>query len=264
MGERTAFHPTDLADLVAFWDFAAPAGADRVSRGPRPFRLREMQGPIARVGGGVWGPYAARIEPGQWFRIERADCDELNIFGPDARVSVVAWIERADDRNWQYVAGIWPSRTRRRQYAIYTSGHMKTDHTTYERSKARHQVHGFVSDVGGPTPGKAVCCSYATGGTSIEKTTPYTVGFTYDGSEIRVYVNGALDELARHNPFPFDAGIYDGGPEGGDFTIAARDDWPGYPETKFTKSGFAGRLAGVAVYRRALSPEEMSRLHRHP
>ena len=219
-----------------------------------------MQGPVARAEGGLWGRFCARIRRGQWFRIERRHCAGLDIHGPNGTVSLVAWIQRQDDCSWQYIAGIWNHRDNRRQYALYTSGHLKTDHATYERSPAHHQVHGFISDVGGPTPGKLACHSYATGRTFIEKDRWYTVAFSYDGREIRVYVNGVLDRLPGCNPFPFDRPIYDGGTEGGDFTVAQRANWAGYPHTASDKSGFSGLLAGVAVYRRALTPQEMAGL----
>lgn len=262
---ETPRRPTDLADLVACWDFQESAGEDRQSSGPYELPLKEMNSPIARVEDGVLGRYAARIEQGQWFRIKRSDCGELNIHGPDAAVSLLAWLKRDNDRPWQFIAGCWDHTDTRdkRQYAVYTSGAMKTDHATYERTEACHQPHGFVSDAGGATPGKPACFSYATGKTFIEKDRWYAIGFTYDGKGIRVYVNGVLDELPGCSPFPFDGGILNGGPDGADFTIAQRANrWKGYPNTRPDAGGFSGLIGGVAVYRRALTAREISAFHR--
>ena len=48
-------HPRDLAGLICFWDFQEPPGAARVSRGPYPYRLAEMAGPIQTGKGGLFG-----------------------------------------------------------------------------------------------------------------------------------------------------------------------------------------------------------------
>jgi hypothetical protein len=256
--------PEQIADLVAFWDFQEPAGSERVARGMRPFRLREVRGPIARADRGVWGPHCARILDGQWLRVPRAECGELDMHGPTTRVSLIAWICPEGDRTWQFIAGCWDhaKTTGLRQYALYTCGKLKTDSATYQRTGACGQAHGFISDVGGPTPGSPVCLSYATGRSVIEPGRWHTVGFTYDGAVIRVYVNGVLDELPGHNPFPFDRGIFDGGPDGGDFTVAYRPDRVKGVDDDPGRSRFAGLFGGLAVYRRALSDEEMTALHR--
>ncbi|MEA3209681.1 MAG: hypothetical protein QOE70_2738 [Chthoniobacter sp.] len=82
--------------LVAFWDFQEPAGEPRVSRGPQPFSLTEMKGPIARADEGVFGAHSARIKRGQWFMIERAQIGALDLHGKDAQVTVAAWVRRED------------------------------------------------------------------------------------------------------------------------------------------------------------------------
>jgi len=259
-------HPTDLSNLVAFWDFQEPLGLQCVSRGRCQLALLERPGPVARVDGGVWGTRALQLREGQWLQVPRANCEALDIHGPEATVSVIAWLQRDSDRPWQYIAGCWDhaKTTGLRQYALYTSGRLKTDDRDFVRTEAVHQAHGFVSDVGGPTPGHPACLTYATGATTIEKNCWYTIGFTYDGQRIRVYVNGVLDALPHHNPFRFAGGVFDGGRDGGDFTIAHRPNRQEEPEAGPVATRFTGLLGGVAVYDRALTGTEMAGLHRAP
>ena len=84
----------------------------------------------------------------------------------------------------------------------------------------------------------------------------------YDGKEIRVYVNGVLDGLPGCNPFRFDRGIFHGGPEGADFTVAYRPNRQADPEDEPVRSRFTGLIGGLAVYRRALTEQERASLHR--
>ena len=44
-------HPTDLPDLVSFWDFQEPAGKGFTAQGAHAITLEEMKGPIERVAG---------------------------------------------------------------------------------------------------------------------------------------------------------------------------------------------------------------------
>ena len=253
--------PGAIPGLLAFWDFQEPAGANKVSTGKYQYALRERNGPIAQVEDGVFGPYAVDFELGQWMILPHADAPGLDLHGDDQEVSMVAWVKRQNDQHWQYIGGMWNELNHARQYALFMSGAWQTDWTTYERVRANNPAMGYVSPFGGATPGHPFAFDYATGGTPIPKNEWTTIGYTFDGEEIRVYVNGELDRHGNYNPFKFDGGIHDGG---SDFTVAQRavPKWPTYPEGQPTNdAGFDGRLAGLAVYDRALTPEEMRRLH---
>jgi len=269
--EAQQAHPSDAAtvnppeaipDLICFWDFQEPAGSDRVAKGPHRYTLAEMEGPIERADGGVFGPFCADLRHPQWFRIPRADCPALDLSGKH-EVTVVAWIQRESSRGWQYVAGMWNERDARRQYALFTCGVWQTDWRTFTRTPAKHQAHGYVSEVGGATPGHPFCFSYATGAARLEPGRWYMLAFTYDHEAIRVYVDGKLDVQEHYNPFPWNKPIFDGGREGADFTVAQRalPRWPQYPDGPFSgQEGFDGRIGGLAVYRRALEDEEIRQL----
>lgn len=270
--------PTDISNLITFWDFQEPAGEARVSQGKYNYALQEMNGPIQRVEDGVFGPYSIDLEWGQWFRIERKDAAGLDLHGDDQQVTMVAWLKRESDRVWQYIGGMWNEGDEKfkgkaggegagapgRQYAMFISGAWQNDHTTYERSRAEHQPMGYISPYGGATPEHPFAFDYATGGTYLNEGQWYMVAFTFDGEAIKVYVDGKLDENSNFNPFHYDGPIFDGGENGSDFTVAQRrvPTWPTYPDgVPGNKVGFDGRLGGLAVYDRALTETEISNLY---
>ena len=270
--------PLDIPDLLTFWDFQrSNEGSDLTSQGSYQYTLEEMNGPIKREDDGVFGSSGLDITRGQWLRIKREDCPALDIHGKD-EVTIVAWIKRRADNHWQYIAGMWDEGAERfmgkvrgkgegapaRQYALFLNGHKQADYKSLTRTDADNQVHGYVSDSGGATAGKPFSFSYATGGTFIEKDTWYMIAYTYDHEALRVYVNGELDRNGNYNPFYWDKPIHDGGEDGSDFTVAQRGvpSWPDYPKGEpGNKVGFGGVLGGLAVYKRALAPEELKDLY---
>lgn len=247
--------PTELirvSGLICFWDFQEPAGSERCGHGPYP--LYEANGPIERVEGGIVGRYAARIRPGQYFTVPRAECPALDIYGDDAEVSVVAWVKRESLDFWQYIAGVWDETRSQRQYGLFLNARAQTDSRTMQRVPCENRVHGHISAVGGPTPGDRVCRTYASGATEVPTGIWQCVGMTYDGSAIGVYVNGALDESRAFNPFPYADGIFEAGEGGADFTVGANS------VRGVMENYFGGLIGGLAVYDRSLTVEEMQAL----
>ena len=270
--------PPDIPNLITFWDFQRSSeGSDLTSRGPYHYTLEEMNGPINREDDGIFGPSGLEIKRGQWLRIKREACPALDIHGKE-EVTIVAWIKRRADNHWQYIAGMWDEGDERfkgkvrgvgegapaRQYALFLNGHKQADYKSLTRTDAHNQVHGYVSDSGGATPGRPFSFSYATGQSFIEKDTWYMIAYTYDHQALRVYVNGEVDRNGNYNPFYWDKPIHDGGKDGADFTVAQRlvPSWPDYPEgTPGNIVGFGGVLGGLAVYKRALEPKEIKNLY---
>lgn len=245
--------------LVAFWDFQEEAGQPRVARGPRPYALTEMKGPIARVkfdtaGAGPFGDHAARIKPGQWFMIERGEIGDLNIHGKETAVTVVAWIKRIEPVTWQAIAGVWDETHKQRQYCLFLNAPRGTRADEMKRYPLKNRIHGHVSAVGGPTPGEEFCITYSSGATEIPLQEWHCLAMTYDGRESRVYVNGKLDSLEQYNPFPYTEGLYDGGKEGAPFTVGAvhrGGSWGNF---------FGGQIGGLAVFNRALEEKQVAAL----
>jgi len=90
-------------------------------------------------------------------------------------------------------------------------------------------------------------------------------GYSFHGSVLKVYVNGRLDKNGNYNPFYYDGGIYNAGENGADFTVALRrvPGYPSYPDgIPENEAGFDGRIAGLAVYGRALTFEEINNLYK--
>jgi hypothetical protein len=243
-----------LEGLVAFWDFREEAGQPRVSRGPHALALQERNGPIARVDAGFFGPFSARIRPGQWFIVARKDLGPLDVHGRDAQVSVVAWVRRESTASWQAIAGVWDETRKKRQYCLFLNAPRGTRADEMVRYPLANRIHGHVSAIGGPTPGNPFCITYSSGATEIPLRDWRFLAMTYDGKASRVYVDGRLDALASYNPFPYPDGLFDGGPDGADFTVGAvhrGNEWGNF---------FGGQIGGLAVFRRALSEAEMRAL----
>lgn len=263
--QKKTVSPEEINDIICFWDFQEnnDGSVNLTSKGANAYTLTEMNGPVKQVKDGIFGLSALEIERGQWYRIKHENCPALNIKGKQD-VTIVAWIKRHADVHWQYIAGMWDEQNSARQYALFTSGHKQSDYTTLTRTDANHQPHGYVSEVGGATPGRPFAFSYGTGKTTLEKDKWYMIAFTYDHEAIRVYTNGKLDENGNFNPFYWDKPIYGAGENGADFTIAQRSvpSWPGYPEgIPGNKVGFGGVLGGLAIYSRALQPDEILNLY---
>lgn len=253
--------PATMPGLIAFWDFQGD-GPRHVARGVAPFVLVEQRGPIARATEGIFGQKSLRIAFGQWLRLPRSELGALDVHG-HRPLSLVAWVKPDSDRLWQFIAGVWNERDHRRQYALFFNGAWQYDHVSGTRTPCARRAHAYLSREGGHTPGHPACFSYATGATELPVNHWVCLALTYDGAQLAVHVNGRLDEHPRHNPLPFAGPIFDGGAAGADFTVAQRAmaAWQDYPDGIMpVEEGFSGLLGGVAVYDRALEPDELMAL----
>lgn len=233
--------------LVCFWDFQEEAGSERVSKGPYSYRLKEMNGFIARSNEGAFGTYAANIRYSQWLSIPRKECPALDIHGPGAQVTVAAWTKWGTSNydGCEAIAGLWDETRRKRQYCLFLN---------LKIWDSSEQVCGHVSSVGGPTEGYPYCMDAAIGQTPITRGEWHFVAFTYDGAEAKAYLDGQLDRRERFNPYRYEGGLFDGGEDGADFTVGAVDR-SGEPGNFFT-----GLLGGLAIFDRALTSEEILRI----
>lgn len=223
----------------------------RWSRGPVALPLREMSGRVASVapeGGAPFGKLAAKFNGRQWLRCPRAQSGGLNIGGPKAQVTVVAWIQRArkPEVQCEFIAGMWNETRARRQYGLFLDLRI---------GGSGDQVSGHVSALGGPSPGQVWCRSAAIGWSMVDYYPHWhCVGFTYDGKEARAYYNGRFEPREVWNPFMHEGGLFEAGEDGSDFTVGAVD--------RLGEMGnwFCGLLGGLAVYNRALSEKQMATL----
>lgn len=237
----------DMEGLISFWDFQEAEGDEYVGKGPHPYRLKAMNGALERVRDGVFGAYSIHIIDGKWLSIPRKQCPAMNVYGPEAKVTVAAWVNRAEMKSngCEFIAGIWNETDMKRQYGMFLNLGIWD---------SAEQVCGHVSSVGGPTPGYKYCMTSAIGATPVSKGEWHFIAFVYDGAEARVYLDGDLDRRDNYNPYSYPEGLFDGGENGADFTVGA-----------VNRSGeignfYNGLLGGLAVFNRALSAGEIAKL----
>jgi hypothetical protein len=251
MSSHEVSSPHCLPGLLAFWSFQEPAGFARVSDGPCRYELHEMAGPVERTNSGPFGPHSARLGPGQWMSAPRASVPALNLSGPDAQVSVVAWLKRERKAvrpdECEAVAGMWLETEARRQYCLFLNLRIVN---------SADQVCGHFSSIGGPTPGHPWCMDASIGATPVPFDEWACVGVTYDARQACSYLNGHLDAREERNPYSYQGGLFEPGEDGADFTVGA------VHRLGEVGNFFQGHLGGLAVYDRALNAAEMMSLWR--
>jgi hypothetical protein len=280
---------TKTPNLVAFWTFGEEVGQPRVSTGTKEKHpLKEVGGPIARAEGGPFSGYSADLNGKQYFSIPYAQTGDLNISGTNAQVSMFAAVRIVNLKQSRTIAGMWSEGkganddTGTRQYALLMNM------PTYG---GPNKLTPHISNEGGVTrraDGSAFpwCADYAATAHEVPTEQWCTLGFTYDGKYIRAYINGVLDKMeldpVKHkrtdpyftkegpdgkdrgmNPYYHGRGIFTYDPEkhknpigGADFTIGAR-----YAVGSMLGEATIGKFGGLAVFNRALTDEEMKKLH---
>ena len=249
--------PLDVPGLICFWDFQDASPNGFVARGPHAYRLEEMDGVALRVDEGIFGARALRLGNGPWLRAARGECPALDVHGPKAQVSLVAWLrrEKAEYRGCQAVAGMWNEHGKR-QYCLFLNLHIWD---------SAEQVGAHVSCSGGATPGYKYCMDAALGQTPVPFEVWQCCAISYDGQWAKAYLNGRLDQRGERNPYFYPGGLFDGGQEGADFTVGAvaRPESVGgdfQPHGAVIANRFHGLLSGLAVFNRALRDDEMAAL----
>jgi hypothetical protein len=272
-----------VSNLVGFWDFSEAAGQARISKGtPTAHALQEQGGDIARVDGGPISGFSAYLNGSdQFFRILRENTGDLNISGPDAQVSMIAFIKQI--RMSKTIAGMWSEGSGAnddsgvRQYALLQ------DMPTYGGGD---KVTPHISATGGVSGDLPWNADYAISDSEVAVDEWVSVGFTYDGTWVRAYYNGVFEQwdaspssLSRTDTY-----FTEGGPDGGwrgtnayyqpDGIYTFDPDDPDKQDTgaPFTVGArqavgqdvaepFEGYFGGLAVFDRALSEEEMAGIH---
>lgn len=227
--------------LVAFWIF----NQGLTALGEEKYTLRAVSGSPSFIYDKQIKTQVLYLKRGEWLRIPREECAELNIHGESAQLSVVAWIKRMKQPptyDCETIAGIWDESRKKRQYCLFL------DLPIWD---SKDQIGGHISYHGGPTPNYKYCMDAAIGNTPVTFDRWHFVGFTYDGNYACAYLDGKLDIRDSRNPFYYPQGIYDGGDDGADFTVGA-----------VSRSGEAGNffhgcLAGLAVFKQALDEVTM-------
>ncbi|MCX7712921.1 MAG: LamG domain-containing protein [Chthoniobacterales bacterium] len=248
--------------LLACWEFRETT-PPFLSNPPHYFPLTPYHAKIEKSPPSSSSPPSIRIPYPGWLHLPRHLLGPLNFHGYQPLTLIIRACPDSD-RPWQFLAGIWNEHDHRRQFALFYNGTWKYNHLTNSRSPARFQLHAYLSKEGGHTPGHPACFSYATAPIELPPGNWHTFAMTWDGSYITAYVDGKLHPVPGQNPLPFAGPIFDGGPNGADFTVAQRSMalWHNYPYDPCpANEGFSGLLSFLALFQRALSPEEIASLH---
>lgn len=284
---------TQTPGLVAFWTFGEPTGQPRLSTGTaNPHPLVEVGDPVSRSEGGPYSGYAAELNGKNFLQIPYAETADLNISGPDAQVTLFAVVRIVNLHVSRTIAGMWSEGKGKdddsgnRQYALlmnmpaYGGPNKLVPHISAEGGVTRRAD-------GSKFPW---CADYAVSAGDVPTEKWCTLAFTYDSKFLRAYINGRLDanelDPVKHkrtdpyflkegpnggprgiNPYYHGRGIFRYEREkhaktkpmgGSDFIVGAR-----YAVGSLFAEGKAtiGKFGGLAVFNRALSDDEIRRLH---
>lgn len=231
-----------LPGMICCWDFGSEKKYQSKSR--HAYTLLEGNTAPTENTEGIIGKGSIEFTEGQYLYIPRADCESLNIYGKNAAVTVLCWLKRKKKSRVQCeaVAGMWNETEKKRQYCLFLNLRL---------FDSADQVCGHISGVGGPTPGEKYCVDAAIGQHPLEMEEWHFTAFTYDGKMIRAYLDGLPDTREERNPYIYDAGIFDGGKDGADFTVGA------VHRSNEMGNHFVGNISGLAVLDRALSESEI-------
>ncbi|MEO1497402.1 MAG: hypothetical protein AAFV43_09655 [Planctomycetota bacterium] len=291
-----------LGELAAFWTFDEASGETRQSKGTKHPHPLTNGGSVAaeHTSEGPFGG-AAVLTGKEYLYIPHEDTHDLNITGPDARVSMIAWIKLAKMGRGVSVAGKWyegqgrGDNTGARQYSLLLN---------IPAYGGRNAVCPHISAEGGVTvraDGTRFpwCVDYAVTPPIVETHRWVSVGFTYDSDYLSAYYNGRLarrepnpvddrrtdpyfteqgrgyvaDDPTTYvnrgmNPFYHGRGIYD--VQATDYRadlgieVASPSDFTigtRYVSGNLMGEPFVGLFGGLAVFTRALSEQEMLFLH---
>jgi hypothetical protein len=236
-----------VPNLLCCWDFGC--NNPFISKGKFNYELIAGKEKPAINNFGVLSDGSISIMEGQYLFVPRKLCPALNISGKNAAVTILAWIKRKQKSYSQCeaVAGMWNETRKKRQYCLFLN---------LQLFNSGDQVCGHISGVGGPTPGQKWCIDASIGSEKVPYNKWSFVGFSYDGQEIKSYLNGQPDLRDGHNPYEYPEGIFDAGDPGADFTVGAVD--------RLGEMGnfFVGDISGLAIFDRALTESEIKRIHK--
>ncbi len=276
---------------MAWWDFAEPPGAPRLAKiGRASFPLQEINGSVGRIEDAPAGGFAASFDNGAYLCLPHAKTGALNIHGTDAQLSMFAIVRMNKIGRGGTVGGMWYEGTGpgddsgTRQYALLL------DMNLYGGAK---RVTPHVSSEGGATRRKdgsilPWCVDYAATVDEYPANRWCTMAMTYDGITLTAYLDGVakprqVDPKEDNrddryftqegpdgghrgiNPFHHGRGIFryelqqhaaskPNGPS--DFVVGAR-----CVRGRHGAEPLDGHLAGLAVFDRALTPDEIRSLH---
>jgi len=164
----------------------------------------------------------------EYLSITDGDQTGLDITGD---LTICCWVKPESLGAVMYFVSKWATTDNQRSYMLYTYG------------VANGDVTALLSDNGTDAVG-----ANTVGGVLAVDTWAH-VAVVYNGTDIRIYVNGALSENGSDNPASYSGGIYNGTAE---VHVGGRDGSTNY---------FDGLIDEAAVFDRALSADEIADIY---
>lgn len=246
--------------LIAYWDFGTKERSLKAKGSVEELVLRAKSEDVKPEFVDEGKERSLYFDGGDYLYIPYKQTGSLNV--RSNAVTVVARVKWTRGKIG-FVAGMWDEYANggMRQYGLFIS---------LPHYNGKNQVCGHISRTGRPTPPFPYSIDYSASAQEVPDGEWCTVAFTYDGKYIRSYFNGEFQarepELISHtkgfdgypeglvqskNPYYFPDGI---GDNGSDFTVGA----------VFVKgkigNHFKGNISWLAIYDRALTESEISRL----
>lgn len=248
------------SDLIAFWDFSEASAPYYAKAGVDKFPL--VVGGTAPIGvtGGPFGNGLQFNGSSDYLKITNANMKALDVAKFGDKVTVVAWVN-CQSSPAGFVAGIWQEDDGdpHREYGLFVN---------LPVYGGRQRVCGHVSKTGGASPSLPYSRDYSSSGRMISTGQDKCIGFTYDGSIVKSYLDGVADERPVYtepvapngegltyakNPYSFDLGLNRS--SSADFTVGA------CKLTAGMDNFFNSTLYGLAIFGKALTAAEMMQLH---
>ncbi len=148
-------------------------------------------------------------------------------------LTICCWVKPESLSNVGFFVTKWATSGNQRSYMLYTYG------------VAGGDVTAALSDNGTDLAWANTVGSVLSTGTWAH------VAVVYNGTDIRIYVDGALSENGSDNPKTYSSGIYNGT---ADVRVGGRDGSSNY---------FDGLMDEVAIFDRALSAEEIADIYNY-
>lgn len=252
----------ETKNLLAYWDFTGDKPL--TSKGGSMSHTLTPVGEIPICNDGVISDKSIYLNGKTYLTIPYKKTGTLNV--KTNQVTVLAWIKKSAKSKIGFVAGMWNEYQDggKRQYGLFVS---------LPHYNGADQVCGHISKLGGPTPPFPYSIDYSASAQKVPFEEWVFVGFTYDGTYIRSYMNGDFKargpELISHtkgykgypnglvqskNPYYYPDGI---GDNGSDFTVGAVQLKRGMGNF------FKGYINAIAVFDRALADSEIKQIYEH-
>ncbi len=248
---------------VALWDFDEADGDNFVSKVGHPHELRNGVGStviLDTADGPVSGQSVVFDGSTDYLRLEAGKIGSLCVSAYGNNVTVVAIAKKTALNTTGFLAGVWQEddNNPRRQYGLFL------DLPAYGGG---NKVCGHVSKTGGASPGLPYSRDYSVNREQFLAGSWGSFAMSYDGANARSYLYSRFESVPTYtepvppngegltyakNPYAFPLGLNNS--IVGNFTVGAVKLTSGY------SNYFAGKIAAIAVFKRALSQAEIARV----